>query len=93
MCHDDPVTVPSWVVLNAVRYAIGRATYVVGQTCEMVRAVWKDLDEHTRPIILRDLQESADRDSRVGWDVLGMDCDRREWLALLDWIKAQEVAS
>ena len=72
------------MVLAAVRYCMGRRTYIVGDCAEWLIAQWPNFNEHTRAIIQRDLEEEFDRDdkARLEQDTclpLGMDMDRREW--------------
>ena len=45
-----------FLVVGAVRYARGRATYVVEETCEWVIAHWDALSESTRAVIARDVR-------------------------------------
>ena len=50
-CH-----VPGWVIVSAVRYARGRATYIVGMTVDMLIEQWPNLTPHDQLVILRDLE-------------------------------------
>lgn len=69
----------------AVRYCLGRMTYVVGSCVEWLIWVWPDLNEDARSIIKRDIEEAFAEDDRAragepgGYRRLGMDMDRREW--------------
>lgn len=72
------------MTISATRYALGCSTYIVGLTCAWVRAYWRDLDDNTRSVLLRDLRDGLRRP-----DSLGHDCDLREWRALLEWMEAQ----
>lgn len=71
----------------AVRYCLGRMTYVVGSCVEWLIWVWPDLNEDARSIIKRDIEEAFAEDDRdreklngaSGYRRLGMDMDRREW--------------
>lgn len=76
--------IPSWLIIDAVRYAIGRQSYQVGITCAWLRANWSQLDEHARTIVQQDVEEAfrdddRDRESVRPYKALGMDMDRREW--------------
>lgn len=70
------------IVISAVRYALGRMTYIVELT---VNYVLKDIEENKLPvrclsIIANDIRESKD---------YGMYCDKQQWLKLLN--KIEEV--
>lgn len=70
------------IVISAVRYALGRMTYIVGTT---VNYVIKDIEENKLSkfclvVMLRDIKTADD---------LGMDCDKAEWQKLID--KIEEV--
>lgn len=75
---------PDWMIIDAVRYAIGRQSYQVGITCEWLRSTWPKLSAHVQEIVRRDVEEAFrddDRDRAAGrqYKALGMDMDRKEW--------------
>jgi hypothetical protein len=81
------VTTDEQMLVSAVRYALGRATYIVEMTAGAVRAAWPSLSEKARAVILRDIAEAlsdAVRRSRH----LGMDIDHRVWDELMDELRA-----
>lgn len=49
-----------FLVIGAVRYARGRATYVVKETVDWVINHWDELTENTRYVIARDVKEECD---------------------------------
>ena len=63
------------IVVGAVRYALGRRTYVVGATVEYVLANIENLTRETRKTIVRDIQEQKD----LGWET-----DIANWHKLLN---------
>ena len=72
------------MVKAAVRYCIGRMTYIVSDCADWIIANWKDWPKNTQEIIKRDLEEAfkSDDEAREGgskWKPLGWDCDRKEW--------------
>lgn len=69
------------VVLCAIRYCIGRRTYMPGLLTDWVRRHWGKLSEKDRALILRDVQEVCDRP-----ETLGDDCDRNTWTSFRDWM-------
>lgn len=77
--------VPDWLVIDAVRYAVGRRTYQVDVTARWLCVVWARLPAHVREIIQRDLEVEFRRDDAMRARgertclPLGMDCDRESW--------------
>lgn len=70
------------IVISAVRYALGRMTYIVELT---VNYVLKEIEDNKLPvrclsIIANDIRECKD---------YGMYCDKQQWLKLLN--KIEEV--
>lgn len=58
---DRHVAVDQWMLVSAVRYALGRQTYITGQTVSEVLRLWPDLDQQIRELIIRDVREVHDR--------------------------------
>lgn len=74
------------LTISAVRYAIGRATYIVGETADFVMRMWPHLGE-ARAIIYRDVAEALLRqDQHPERRILGHDCDERAWRDLHRWM-------
>ena len=76
--------IPDWMIIDALRYCIGRQSYQVGITCEWLRRNWSQMSAHAKEIVQRDVEEAFrddDRDREAGrpYKALGMDMDRREW--------------
>lgn len=82
MIADRCVTVPGWVVLSAVRYALGRKTYIVSETVDLVIQLWPELDEGTRSLIRRDVSGELAMWQRVP-DFAPHDFDISEWKRLI----------
>lgn len=55
--YQSACQVPGWVITSAVRYARGRATYIVGMTVDLLIREWEHIHPHDQVVILRDLQE------------------------------------
>lgn len=93
MSWDNPIQItPSeeFLIIGAVRYARGRATYAVEETCRWVIDHWEDLSENTRAVIARDValevelrRNEGERQSELAR------IDNPFWEALLD--KTMEV--
>ena len=69
------------LIIESVRYTLGRRSYVVEETNELVRKYLPKIDNNTLGILIRDIELEADR------GILGMDFDKTTWLALLDTLK------
>lgn len=70
------------IITSAVRYALGRMTYIVSLTVDYVL---RDINNHTLSqncleSILRDIEHTKK---------LGMDCDIKEWNKLKNRIKQE----
>ena len=68
------------IVINAVRYALGRMTYIVELTVNYVlEEIENDkLSDRCLDVIAEDIRSVKS---------LGMDCDKAQWLKLLDRIE------
>ena len=72
------------MAIAAVRYCIGRQSYIVGDCADWLIEAWPNLQESTRKIIQRDIDGAFDSDDKnridgLEYKALGMDCDRAEW--------------
>lgn len=74
-----------FLVVGAVRYAQGSATYIVERTCRWVIAHWEQLSENTRAVIARDvaLEVRLRREQGAEQSILTR-IDNPAWEALLD---------
>lgn len=82
-----------FLVIGAVRYARGRATYIVSTTCQWVIDHWDDLSDNTRAVIARDveLEVRLRRNEGEHQSTLAR-IDNPYWEALLDKVE-QEVTA
>jgi hypothetical protein len=72
------------MAIAAVRYCIGRQSYIVGDCVDWLIEAWPALQESTRKVIQRDIEQAFVKDDHaraedMGWRPLGMDMDRAEW--------------
>lgn len=72
------------MALSAVRYCLGRMTYIVGDCADWLEDQWPNLCENIRASIQRDIEEAFktdDEDRAEGRQhkTLGHDCDRASW--------------
>lgn len=74
-----------FLVIGAVRYARGRATYVVEETCQWVIDHWEQLSDNTREVIARDVALEVQLRREEGAEQSAMHrIDNPYWEALLD---------
>ena len=64
------------MMCSAVRYALGRMTYITGVTCDFITTLIPYLDISALQNINKDITEHAEMNQ------LGMDIDREHWLKL-----------
>lgn len=94
------------LLIESVRYCLGRMTYVVSECSEIVRIHWKDISKGAKSVIKKDIQcliqqhtdfihneKYQQQISVEGYSILGMECDAFVWIELLNWIEAQEKES
>ena len=72
------------VALAAVRYCLGRMTYIVSDCADWLVQQWPNIKPSARAIIQRDIEEAFARDDEAReagkeHKPLGCDCDRAEW--------------
>ena len=72
------------MVIAAVRYCIGRMSYIVSDCADWIIANWNEWPQNTQESIKRDLEEAFELDDRErsewrDYKKLGWDCDRKEW--------------
>lgn len=77
------------MIISALRYALGRRTYITGQTAEFIMENPCIMDERVKSVMIRDLEEYFDR--RKTWDYKDDECDYQSWLALYNYLKAFKV--
>ena len=79
------------ILICAVRYALGRMSYIVGIVCDYVKSKRNELSENCKNIIIKDIEESVEYHHRIGYTV-GMECDERDWMDLLEILKQEKRA-
>ena len=80
MSHEEQI------LICAVRYALGRMSYIVGVIAEYVALRKQELSKECINIIIRDIEEELERYHKCG-QTLGMECDERTWVRLLERLK------
>ena len=74
------------IIICAVRYALGRQSYIVGVVAEYVAHKRKKLSQECKNIIIRDIQEERDYYHRQG-QTLGMECNEKTWMRLEKFLR------
>lgn len=75
----DPET--QLMVTCAIRYCVGRRTYMPSLITEWVKRHWDELSTSTKVIIYRDLAY----DFKQGRN-MGDSCDLETWLSFQEWV-------
>ena len=70
------------IVNAAVRYALGRKTYIVSAVCDYIVENWEIIPDRCKEVIATDIREQKEE-----W--LGHECDRVQWYALLEMIEKE----
>ena len=68
-------------IIYAERYAIGRTTYVPSEVNNIILKYLSFITNSTLGVLIQDIELEANR------EMLGMDFDKKMWLALLDTLK------
>ena len=74
------------ILICAVRYALGRMSYIVGVVAEYDSVKQPGLSKECINIIIRDIEEELKWYHDAG-QTLGMECDERTWVRLLERFK------
>ena len=72
------------MAIAAVRYCLGRMTYITADCADWLLDQWPNIRESARAVIQRDIEEAFERDDGdraegALYKALGWDCDRRAW--------------
>lgn len=97
MSWDNPIPLSpadEFLVVSAVRYARGSATYIVERTCRWVLEHWDELSDNTRTVIARNahLEVQLRREEGAKQSELAR-IDNPFWEALLDKVEEEEVGA
>ena len=78
------------IMICAVRYALGRMSYMVDMVCEYITNKLPELSDSCIRVIIYDIEEEIEKCHKIG-RTYGMECDEREWLRLLETLKKNNV--
>ena len=78
------------VAICAVRYALGRRTYMPGLVTDWVMANFTGrMLKGAAKIMLQDIQEQREMGERAGYDSLGDPCDVKTWEKFESWLREE----
>lgn len=72
----------SMMIVSAERYALGRRTYIVQWTCEIIKKNMHLLSEKDKKVMIRDIETAID---------YGDECDKKEWMILLENLRKEDL--
>ena len=78
------------IVICALRYALGRKTYITDSVAEFIKEYPEIINERVKTVMLRDLNEYIDR-RRVFF--FFFECDYQTWLSLKEWLECIDVTN
>ena len=70
------------MLISAVRYALGRKTYIVEVTCNYVACQIPNMSENCKKIMIHDIEHPI-----AGW---GDEWDKEDWMELLKRLKGED---
>mgnify|MGYP007037124684 CR=1 FL=1 len=76
------------ILICAVRYALGRMSYMVDMVCEYITNKLPELSDSCIRVIIYDIEEDIKMYHNIG-RTCGMKCDERTWLKLLERLREE----
>lgn len=70
----------SMMLVSAERYALGRKTYIVQWTCEIIKKNMQLLSGKDKAVMIRDIETAIS---------YGDECDKQEWMILLEMLRKE----
>lgn len=70
----------SMILVSAERYALGRRTYIVQWTCEIIKKNMHLLSGKDKAVMIRDIETAIS---------YGDECDKQEWMNLLQMLRKE----
>ena len=78
------------MMISAMRYALGRMTYIVKDTTDYIGSLVPLLSNDTLFVMRNDIISRKEEEERGNKHAFGMDCDRECWLGLLERIEQEQ---
>lgn len=70
----------SMILVSAERYALGKRTYIVQWTCEIIKKNMHLLSGKDKAVMIRDIETAI---------YYGDECDKQEWMTLLEILRKE----
>lgn len=77
------------MIISALRYALGRRTYITAETSEFIVENKAIIDNRMKQVMLSDLQQYLERRNK-GF-ISDDKCDYEVWVNLYNWLNELEV--
>ena len=77
------ITDYEYMLISALRYALGKRIYIVELTCKYIEQQIPMLSDHCRAIMITDIE----RHRLFGY---GDECDKEDWMQLLEKLKHEQ---
>lgn len=77
------------MIISALRYALGRRTYITAETSEFIVENKAIIDSRMKQVVLSDLQQYLERRNK-GF-ISDDKCDYEVWVNLYNWLNKLEV--
>ena len=77
------------MIISALRYALGRRTYITAETSEFIVENKAIIDSRMKQVMLRDLKEYFERRNKSF--ISDDKCDYEVWVNLYNWLSKLEV--
>lgn len=74
------------IMIMALRYALGRRTYVTSEVPDFIKQNKAHLSEINKAVMIRDIEEYLD--SRASGLITDDECDKNSFVDLLNFLKA-----
>ena len=69
------------ILISALRYALGRRTYIVELTCRYIERQLPMLSDRCKNLMIKDIESQSN---------YGDECDKQDWMRLLERLKEQK---
>ena len=70
------------MLISAMRYALGRRTYIVELTCRYIERHMPMLSDRCKDVMIKDIESE---------NSYGDECDRENWMRLLEKLKNRDT--
>ena len=76
------------IVISALRYSLGRKTYITKSTADFIKEYPEIIDKRVKQVMLNDLEEYFNM--RDNCYCIDDECDYNNWLDLKKWLEKIE---